>query len=100
MLREDRVKTLLAPTFGPLQKSASSTSLTELLTLIAARDYQTRAKAAQGLANHRDDEALDALIAALRDGSVEVAVAAATSLSMSGAARARRALLAVLENAE
>ncbi|MDB4975571.1 MAG: hypothetical protein JWN48_3912 [Myxococcaceae bacterium] len=153
MLREDRVKTLLAPTFGPLQKvlgllralpwqslpvprvlqrvtqrgldrlkaripelaelldgkppakarvqkSAASTTLAELLTLITARDYETRAKAAQGLANHRDEEALDALIAALRDRSVEVAVAAATSLSMSGAARARRALLNVLENAE
>jgi HEAT repeat protein len=153
MLREDRVKTLLAPTFGSLQKvlsllralpwhalpvpdrlqrigkrglerlkaripelaelldgkprtaptsqkSAPSTSLVELLELIGARDYETRAKAAQGLANHRDDEAVDALILALRDRSVEVAVAAATSLSMSGSARARRALLAVLENAE
>lgn len=82
----------------PVQRSAPSNTLVELLTLIAARDYETRAKAAQGLANHRDDEAIDALIAALRDRSVEVAVAAATSLSMSGSARARRALLAVLEN--
>ncbi|MDB4986161.1 MAG: hypothetical protein JWN04_1339, partial [Myxococcaceae bacterium] len=89
-----------APSAPKAQKSASSSSLSELLTLITARDYETRSKAAQGLANHRDDSALDALMAALRDRSVEVAVAAATSLSMSGSARARRALLAVLENSE
>lgn len=149
MLREERVKLLLRPTFGPLQKvigllrslpwpvplqrvtqrglqrlkaripelaelldgvapkkaprtqtKTSVSALPELLTLLAARDYQTRTKAAQALANHRQDEAIDALIGVLRDRSVEVAVAAATALSVSGGGRARRALLTVLDNAE
>ena len=82
------------------QKSAPSRGLSELLGLIGARDYESRTKAAQGLANHRDEQAIDALIHALRDRSVEVAVAAATSLSVSTSARARRALLAVVENRE
>jgi hypothetical protein len=150
MLREERVKLLLRPTFGPLQKvigllrslpwptplqrvtqrglerlkaripelaelldgrpakkasprtqtRTDVSSLPELLTMLGARDYQTRTKAAQALANHRDEEAVEALIGVLRDRSVEVAVAAATALSVSGGGRARRALLAVLDNAE
>ena len=68
--------------------------------MLGARDYQTRTQAAQALANHREEEAIEALIGVLRDRSVEVAVAAATALSVSGGGRARRALLAVLDNAE
>lgn len=150
MLREDRVKLLLRPTFGPLQrifgllrslpwptplqritqrglerlkaripelaelldgkprkraspKTQTSTNLhalPELLALLGARDYQSRTKAAQALANYREEEAVEALVGALRDRSVEVAVAAATALSVSGGGRARRALLAVLDNVE
>jgi hypothetical protein len=149
MLREERVRLLLRPTFGPLQKvigllrslpwptplqrvtqhglerlkaripelaelldgtpkkraprtqsKTSVSALPELLALLGARDYQTRTKAAQALANHRDEEAIEALVGVLRDRSVEVAVAAATALSVSGGGRARRALLAVLDNAE
>jgi hypothetical protein len=150
MLREERVRLLLRPTFGPLQRivgllrslpwptplqrvtqrglarlksripelaelldgrakvkrqprtqtSTTVSALPELLAMLSARDYQTRTQAAQALANHREEQAVEALIGSLRDRSVEVAVAAATALSVSGGGRARRALLAVLENAE
>jgi HEAT repeat protein len=77
-----------------------ASDLPELLSLLSARDYQTRMRAVQGLASRGEAEALDALIAMLRDRSVEVAVAAATALSISGDLRARDALLGVLENAD
>jgi hypothetical protein len=149
--REERVKLLLAPAFGPLQRVLSAlrslpwptplqrvtarslerlkaripelaelldgpqppkrprsqaetrvpaTELPELLALLQARDYQTRTKAAQALANHREPEATSALAEALRDRSVEVAVAAATSLSVAGGEGATSTLLAVLDNTE
>jgi HEAT repeat protein len=75
-------------------------SVPELLALLQTRDYQARTKAAQALANHREPEATEALIGLLRDRSVEVAVAAATSLSVAGGDRAIQALLAVLDNTE
>jgi HEAT repeat protein len=79
---------------------APVSALPDLLQLISARDYQGRTKAAVALANHREPEAVAALIEALRDRSVEVAVAAATSLSVAGGERATQALLAVLDNRE
>jgi HEAT repeat protein len=148
--REERVKLLLAPAFGPLQRVLSAlralpwpaplqrvtarslerlkaripelaelldgpqpkrpraqadsrapvNALPELLELLKARDYASRTQAAQALANHREPEATEALIHALRDRSVEVAVAAATALSVAGGERATQALLAVLDNTE
>jgi HEAT repeat protein len=148
--RDERVKLLLAPAFGPLQRVLSAlralpwpaplqrvtarslerlkaripelaelldgpqpkrpksqvdsgapvTALPELLTLLSARDYQSRTKAAQALASHPQPEATEALVRALRDRSVEVAVAAATALGVAGGEGARRALLAVLDNTE
>jgi HEAT repeat protein len=82
------------------QERAASSDLPALLSSLAARDYRTRAWAAQALATHGEAAAVDALVAALRDRSVEVAVAAATALSVSGGQRAREALLSVLENAD
>lgn len=79
---------------------ASVSTLPELLEMLAGRDYQARTKAAQALANYREPQALDALVAALRDSSVEVAVAAATSLAVAGGERAVASLLAVLANTE
>lgn len=88
------------PPVAKRQGRAVPSQLPELLSQLAARDYRTRARAAQALANHRDAAAVDALIAALRDRSVEVAVAAATALSVSGGDDAQAALLRVLENAD
>lgn len=79
---------------------APTTSLPELLQMLCANDYTVRAKAAQTLANYREPEALDGLVGALRDASVEVAVAAATSLSVAGGERAVASLLGVLANTE
>jgi hypothetical protein len=73
--------------------------LPDLLTELSARDYATRARAAQALAGFpRESAAIDALIQALRDRSVEVAVAATTALAVGGSARAKQALVAVLGN--
>ncbi len=148
MSREERVKILLAPTFGPLRavlgllrtlpwpaplqrltqrglerltaripelaelldgprKRAKpaverpvSSSLSQLLLLVSSRDYRTRIKSVQALANHRDREAVEALVASLRDRSVEVAVEAARALALIGGSSARQTLLDVLENAD
>lgn len=75
-------------------------SLQQLLLLFESRDYQTRTRAVRGLAHHREQQALDVLVSALRDRSVEVAVAAAHALALRGGAEAREALLSVLENVE
>ena len=75
-------------------------SLDTLLADIKARDYETRARAARDLAQYRTPETVGTLLGLLRDRSVEVAVAAATALSMVGDAAARTGLLTVLQNAE
>ncbi|MET0341977.1 MAG: HEAT repeat domain-containing protein [Polyangiales bacterium] len=97
-----RAKVAPEPTpIAPTPDDAANAALTARLRAdLTARDYETRAKAARGLAAHRTPEVVEALIGALRDRSVEVAVAAATSLAIMGDAGARAGLLAVLENAE
>ena len=82
------------------RKSAAPVALEALLADIEARDYETRARAARDLAQFRTPETVGTLIGLLRDRSVEVAVAAATALSMLGDTAARTGLLAVLQNAE
>ena len=85
----------------PTKQAASpATELGPLLQQLEARDYQTRSKAAQALSSRTEPEASAALIRALRDRSVEVAVAAATSLAVAASDEGRAALLCVLENAE
>lgn len=84
---------------APFEVRADHT-LDELLTRVVASDYHVRAQAAQALANRSEAAAFDALVLALRDRSVEVAVSAATSLSILGGDAARDALLQVLENHE
>jgi HEAT repeat protein len=93
------------PMKAPKQRSSGSPNrtaqdLSELLAELQTRDYATRLGAVQALAGRREPEAVSALIAALRDRSVEVAVGAATSLSVGGGEVARGALQQVLENAE
>lgn len=97
LLQDPRARRAASPAGA---RSAAQTSLPDLLELLAARDYRTRTKAAQALAGHRDEAAVEALIGSLRDRSVEVAVAAAAALAAVGGAHAQGALLAVLENRE
>lgn len=78
----------------------ASVSLQELFTQLAAADYRVRLRAVQGLVHHRDQAAIDALCAALRDRSVEVAVAAVSSLQIVAGRSARMTLREVLENAQ
>lgn len=82
------------------QGAAQTTELGPLLQQLEARDYQTRSKAAQALSSRTEPEASAALIHALRDRSVEVAVAAATSLAVGASEEGRAALLRVLANEE
>ncbi len=77
-----------------------SSSLSQLLLLLSSRDYRTRAKAVQALAAHDDPDAVDALVATLRDRSVEVAVEAARTLALIGGPTAHEALLAALKNVD
>lgn len=84
----------------PATQRASKSALPELLAELSARDYQTRASAAQALAGHGEPEAIAALVAALRDRSVEVAVASATALGVGGSPEAERALRDVIANVE
>jgi len=81
-------------------RGAEPVALDALLSDIKARDYETRARAARDLAQYRTPETISTLIGMLRDRSVEVAVAAATALSMVGDAAACTGLLAVLQNFE
>jgi len=83
-----------------VQPASRTVDLPELLSELTARDYQTRVQAAQALASRAEPEAVSALTAALRDRSVEVAVASATALSIGGSEQARAALLSVLENVD
>jgi hypothetical protein len=82
------------------QTRSTGSNLSELLGLLHSRDYATRLSAVQELGNHVEPEAVPALVSALRDRSVEVAVAAATTLATHGGSDATAALLAVLENSE
>lgn len=75
-----------------------SAPLHDLVAQLAAADYRARLRAVQALVHHREKAASDALSAALRDRSVEVAVAAVSSLQIVAGTKARPTLLKVLEN--
>lgn len=97
-LLDGRVRTPAPTAAAPAR--VSELALDELLKQLAARDYETRVRAARGLAHHRSPEATRALVRALSDPSVEVGVAAATALAMAGGDAGRGALLEVLTNAQ
>lgn len=67
---------------------------------LAARDFRTRLKAVQALAHHPGEDNEAALIQALRDRSVEVAVDAVHALASLAGPRARGTLREVLDNSE
>lgn len=69
-----------------------------VVQLIAAPDWQSRASAAEALAHLDGDGVLAALIRALRDASVEVAIAAVDALARRQDRTSNDALRAVLEN--
>ena len=66
--------------------------------LIASSSWQMRQAAALSLANVQSDGVVQALVRALRDPSVEVAVAAADALALHEDVLAEGELLAVLDN--
>ncbi len=82
------------------QTAMASSDLPALLTQLQARGWVERSSAAQALAGRVEPAAQAALIAALRDRSVEVAVNAASSLGVTGSDTARDALLQIVDNAE
>jgi HEAT repeat protein len=63
-------------------------------------EWSVRAEAARALAGASEPEALDALVHALGDPSVEVAVSAAAAVGAIGGPKARDALLAVLQGGD
>jgi HEAT repeat protein len=82
------------------QAPPSSGSLDELIGQLDARDFRARLKAVQALAHHPSERSAQALIGALRDRSVEVAVDAVHSLASIAGSEARATLREVLENPE
>jgi HEAT repeat protein len=66
--------------------------------LVAASAWQARAGAALSLAHHPGEDVVTALVRALRDPSVEVAVAAVDALVSHADESATQALLCVLKN--
>jgi hypothetical protein len=84
----------------PRQTAPSTASLETLLAQLGARDFRTRLKAVQALTHHPGESSTRALIAALRDRSVEVAVDAVHVLGSTAGASAHARLRDVLDNPE
>ncbi len=76
----------------------SSGELGELIAQLASSDYRQRLRAVQALVHQRVPATVDALSAALRDRSVEVAVAAVGSLQIVAGRKAQRTLRAVVDD--
>jgi HEAT repeat protein len=72
--------------------------LADAITQLSANDYRLRLRAVQALVHHREQAASDALCGALRDRSVEVAVASVSSLQIVAGRKARATLLEVMDN--
>jgi HEAT repeat protein len=72
--------------------------LSDLIAQLAAADYRVRLRAVQALVHHREQQAIDALCGALRDRTVEVAVAAVSSLQIVAGRKIRVTLREVLSN--
>jgi HEAT repeat protein len=91
---------LLDGTPRRVSKSVPPTNakLGELIAQLALPDYRVRLRAVQGLVHHREQAATDALGGALRDRTVEVAIAAVSSLQIVAGRKARMTLREVLEN--
>src|SRR5262245_14658660 len=89
------------PVQPPAAAAASPASVLEtaLATLANDPSWSARASAAQALADAAVPNAVDALLRALRDPSVEVATAAIDALARKRDARVVPALRMVLENA-
>jgi HEAT repeat protein len=91
---------LLEGTPRRVTKSVPPTSakLSELIAQLASADYRVRLRAVQALVHHREEAATDALCGVLRDRTVEVAVAAVSSLQIVAGRKARMTLREVLSN--
>jgi|GEM_PF-4554759 len=76
------------------------TTDTLIVQLVASGSWQARAAAALSLAHHSGEGVMQALVTALRDESVEVAVAAADALVQHPEHEATEGLLGVLQNSE
>lgn len=76
----------------------ASGELREVLAQLASSDYRQRLRAVQALVHQRAPAALDALSAALRDRSVEVAVAAVGSLQIVAGRKAQSTLREVVDD--
>ena len=87
------------PTQAPLAQQPEATDAL-IAQLMASSSWQVRAGAALSLAHHSADGVVQALVRALRDRSVEVAVAAADALAQHPEEAATEGLLGVLSNAE
>jgi len=83
---------------APRSVPPASAPLLELIAQLASLDYRVRLRAVQALVHHREPAASEALAGALRDLSVEVAIAAVSSLQIVSGVKARGTLHAVLEN--
>lgn len=79
---------------------AAPLSLESELSRLHSRDYRVRLQVVQSLSHHATPRAVAALRAALRDRSVEVAVAAVSSLQIVAGLDARPTLEEVLKNAD
>lgn len=86
-----------APVPAPAPANPETTDAL-ILQLIAASSWQARAGAALSLAHHPGEDVVQALLRALRDPSVEVAVAAVDALIAHADESATLGLLGVLEN--
>lgn len=84
----------------PIRSSVppSPGELTELVSQLTASDYRLRLRAVQALVHQRAPTAVDALAGALRDRSVEVAVAAVSSLQIVAGRKAQRTLREVVDD--
>jgi HEAT repeat protein len=95
-----RLLGITPPAKGPAPRVVADDTApeTNLAHLREASDFAERARAAQALASVRDRAATDALVAALRDRSSEVAAQAAEALGQHRGDIAAMALREVLEN--
>ncbi|MET0391217.1 MAG: HEAT repeat domain-containing protein [Polyangiales bacterium] len=82
----------------PIDHYGSDAAPALIAQLTSSTSWETRTSAALSLAQLRADGVVPALVHALRDRSVEVAVAAAEALAIQGGDDAQTELLAVLEN--
>jgi HEAT repeat protein len=92
-----RRSALRAIPVAPLPPTSETTDAL-IAQLMAATSWQARAGAALSLAHHDGREVVQALVRALRDPSVEVAVAAVDALVQHADADTTQALLCALQN--